>query len=99
MVKDYKAIGKIVELIVKHYYTDERLYALGYYHTDIEEARVRVLMKKREEKRCPCCGILSVNYPEPDRCFACVEIENRRVAIRQEMRLKQQQQQRNVAHA
>lgn len=97
MVKDYQAIGKIVELIIKNHYTDERLYALGYYHTDIEEARLRILMKKREPKRCPCCGILSIQFVQPDKCFACEEIEKRRSVIRQETRIKQQER-NQLAH-
>jgi anaerobic ribonucleoside-triphosphate reductase len=98
MVKDYASIGKIVELIHKNHYTDEKLLRLGYMPTDIEEARVRIIMTNGTIKKCPQCGIKAKYFVNKEKCFACSEIEKRRVAIRQEMRLKQQQQ-RNVAHA
>ena len=96
MPKDYKSIGKIVELIHKNHYTDQKLLQLGYMPTDVEEARVRIIMCNGTSKKCPKCGIVSKYFVKKDECFACSEIEKRRLAIRQEMRLKQQ---RNLASA
>jgi hypothetical protein len=98
MVKDYKTIGRIVDLIEKKFYSDEKLLKMGFTMCDLDEARFRIWMRKKTPRRCPCCGIKSVQFVSPDKCFACEQIDTRQFVIKQEMKRKRQQQ-RNVASA
>jgi|694.fasta_scaffold42858_12 hypothetical protein len=98
MGKDYKAIGRIVDLIEKKFYSDEKLFKMGFTMCDLDEARFRIWMRKKPPRRCPKCNILSVQFVEPNKCYACEQIEMREFAIKQEMKRKRQQQ-RNLASA
>jgi hypothetical protein len=98
MVKDYKSIGRIVDLIQKKCYSDEKILSMGFTMCDLDEARFRIWLKKKTPRRCPCCGVLSVQFVQPNKCFACEQIETRQFVIRQEMKYRKQRQ-RSAAHA